>query len=226
MEWTRKRVGPDGLVIIHNTTTPMFATENFADCVVATEWGYKKWTDRALDLEDLPLEWSLAGARTRGVISYGVLDEKAPRLLHRLFALEAFLGGVTPWPASPETFDLVRLFKPLGDIETCRFADWRNQAVSLSDRRCASAVYSRPGEAYLLLVNLDQATRQVTCLVHPDKLPYPLAHPGTAAIVSENPEDSGASARPAARVLNAAGLVGGGINLTIPAAGAIVIRIR
>ena len=62
MEWTRRRVGPGGLVIVHNTTTPMFATENFADYVVATEWGYRKWTDRAPDLQDLPLEWSLAGA--------------------------------------------------------------------------------------------------------------------------------------------------------------------
>ena len=44
MEWTRKRVGPGGLVIIHNTTTPMFATENFADYVVATEWGYGRWS--------------------------------------------------------------------------------------------------------------------------------------------------------------------------------------
>ncbi|MCL4194726.1 MAG: hypothetical protein KJZ87_23510, partial [Thermoguttaceae bacterium] len=51
MEWTRRRVGPEGLVIIHNTTTPMFATENFADHVVATEWGYKKWTEGAPKLE-------------------------------------------------------------------------------------------------------------------------------------------------------------------------------
>lgn len=43
MEWTRRRVGPRGLVIIHNTTTPMFVMENFADYVVANEWGYGKW---------------------------------------------------------------------------------------------------------------------------------------------------------------------------------------
>ena len=134
MEWTRRRVGPDGLVIVHNTTTPMFATENFADYVVATEWGYRKWTDRAPDLQDLPLEWSLAGARPRGVISYGVLDAKSPQRLHRLFAVEALLGGVTPWPAGPATFELLPLLKPLGDVESYRFADWRSGAVSLSRR--------------------------------------------------------------------------------------------
>ena len=78
MEWTRNRVGAGGLVIVHNTTTPMFATENFADYVVATEWGYRKWTDRAPDLQDLPLEWSLVGALPRGVISYGTIDKDAP----------------------------------------------------------------------------------------------------------------------------------------------------
>ncbi|MCX6905899.1 MAG: hypothetical protein NTW03_20945, partial [Verrucomicrobia bacterium] len=114
MEWTRQRVGSNGLVIVHNTTTPMYALENFADHVVATEWGYKKWTTRAPDLEDLPLEWSLAGTRSRGVISYGTLDSNAPRRLHRVFALEALLGGVTPWPASEETFALLPLLKPLG----------------------------------------------------------------------------------------------------------------
>ena len=41
MEWTRQRVGKDGLVIVHNTTTPTFAVDEIsADYVVATEWGY------------------------------------------------------------------------------------------------------------------------------------------------------------------------------------------
>ncbi len=78
MEWTRNRVGAQGLVIVHNTTTPMYAVENFADYVVATEWGYRKWTDRAPDLQDLPLEWNLVGALPRGVISYGTIDTERP----------------------------------------------------------------------------------------------------------------------------------------------------
>lgn len=174
MEWTRERVGPNGLVIIHNTTTPMFVMENFADHIVATEWGYGKWTDRAPGLQDLPLEWSLAGARSRGVISYGMIDHNAPRRLFKVFATQAFLGGVTPWPASPEAFGLAALLKPLGDIENYRFADWRNQAVTLSDDRCASAVYSRPGQAWALLANLDGEAKEITCAVHPEKLPCPM----------------------------------------------------
>ena len=226
MEWTRQRVGPRGVVIIHNTTTPMFATENFSDYVVATEWGYQKWTDRAPGLEDLPLEWSLAGARPRGVISYGSIDANAPRRLHKLFALEALLGGVSPWPASPETFELLPLLKPLGDIESYRFADWRNQAVSLSDNRCASAIYSRPGEAYLLLANLEKNAREVRCRVRPEKLPYPLPSPEAATVLGGITGTSQVSEKSTAPDLNVRQLIGEGAQIALPADGAILLHLR
>lgn len=226
MEWTRSRVGAGGLVIVHNTTTPMFATENFADYVVATEWGYRKWTDQAPDLQDLPLEWSLVGAVPRGVISYGTIDKNAPRRLHRLFALEALLGGVATWPASEETFALVPLLRPLGDIGSYRFADWRNQAVTLSEARCASAVYSRAGEAFLVLANLDSSPRDVTCVLHPEKLPHPLAHPATAVRLPAPAAPSGSRDRPDASSLDVRQLIGEGLKITIPGDDAILIQVR
>jgi hypothetical protein len=204
----------------------MFAAENFADYVVATEWGYGKWTDGVPRLQDLPLEWSLAGARPRGVISYGVLDSNAPRRLHRLFALEAFLGGVAPWPASPETFELLPLLKPLGDIRSYRFADWRNQAVSLSDAHCASAVYSRPGEAYLLLANLDQSPREITCTLNPERLPYPLARPVAANRVTTSAVPAGGQDQQPASSLDVRQLVGEGLKIEIPGDDAVLIQVR
>ncbi|NUQ64323.1 MAG: hypothetical protein HUU20_17785 [Pirellulales bacterium] len=221
MEWTRNRVGPSGLVIVHNTTVPMFAVENFADYVVATEWGYRKWTDRAPDLAELPLETSLAGAISRGVISYGVLDRNAPPRLHRLFALEAFLNGVAPWPASEETFALLPLLpKPLGNIGTYRFSDWRTQAVTLSHPRCAAAVYSRPGEAHLLLANLDPDAREVHCVLHPEKLPHPLDRPTTATRLR-----APAASRDASN-LDVRQLIGEGLKITIPGDDAILVQVR
>ncbi len=225
MEWTRDRVGPNGLIIVHDTTTPMFATENFANYVVATEWGYRKWKDQAAELQDLPSEWSLAGARPRGVISYGTIDSKAPRRLHKVFALEAFLGGVTPWPAGPETLELLPLLKPLGDFEGYQFADWRCSAVSLSDRHCAAAVYSRPGEAYLLLANLDQTAKEVTAVFHPEKLPHPLARVSAATRMAPNvPPANHPNQR--SLELDAVQFVGPGIKIPVPGDDAVLIRVR
>jgi len=174
----------------------------------------------------LPLEWSLAGARARGVISYGTIDNSAPRRLHKLFALEALLGGVTPWPASPETLALLPLLRSLGDLETYRFLDWRNSAVTLSDRHCASAVYSRPGEAFLFVANLEQTAKQVACVLHPEKLPHPLVGPGaatrlTAGVAAEQSPEEQARAN-----LDARQLVGEGVKIMIPGDDAVLVRVR
>jgi len=217
MEWTRKRVGPKGLVIVHNTTTPMFATENFADDVVANEWGYGKWSDRGPELKDLPLEWSLVGARSRGVISYGQLDARSPRRLYGLFALEALLSGVTPWPASPETFQLYSVLKPIGDLETCRFSDWRNRAVTVEGARCAASIYSRQKECFILIGNLDDQPGSIRCAVHPARLPFPLTGPTEASLLRPGKESTS---------LDASALLGSGVPVTVPADSAVLIRLR
>jgi len=227
MEWTRQRVGPRGIVIVHNTTTPMFATENFADYVVANEWGYGTWGDKAPALEDLPLEWSLVGARARGVISYGQIDDKASRRLHRVFALEALVSGVTPWPASPEAIELSALLHPLGPIAACRFADWRSPAVQLEGASCAAAVYSRPGRSYVLVANLDAAAREIPCTIRPDRLPHPLAtvtHATRLTATRPSGESTGAATPP--RELDAKQLTATGLRLAVPGDGAVVIELR
>lgn len=226
MQWTRQRVGKSGLIIVHNTTTPMFALENFADYVVATEWGYQKWTERAPDLQDLPLETTLAGAVPRGVISYGVLDGNAPARLHRLFAIEAFLNGMTPWAASDATFELLPLLKPLGNISDYRFADWRNQAVALSHPRCASAIYSRPGEAYLLLANLDPEEREVVCKIALEKLPCPRFTPTSATWLLESTATSCRQVPDDSSQLDLAQLLGEGLKLVLPVDGVLLIHLR
>lgn len=220
MEWTRQRVGPKGLVIIHNTTTPMFATENFADHIVANEWGYGRWAGQGPELKDLPLEWSLVGARSRGVISYGQLDAKSPARLHRLFALEALLGGVSPWPASPETFAIFPVLKPIGNVETCRFADWRNQALRLEGTRCASAIYSRPGEAFLLIANLDETPQEIRCVLQPRNLPHPLASIRAASVVSSDAPNKSESA------IDVQQLLQGGVKLQVSADSVVLLKVQ
>ena len=225
MEWTRRRVGPQGLVIIHNTSTPMFATENFASDVVANEWGYSKWSGRGPDLEQLPLEWSLVNARPRGVINYQQLSG-APRRLYRLFALEALLSGVTPWAADNETLELFPVLRPIGAPESCRFADWRNQAVTVRGGRSASAIYSRPDESWLVLGNLDDSVQEVRCVLHPDKLPYPLASVTKATLVFAVNTSTNSTPQAVPLPLDAQQLTGVGVTLTIPPDSAVLVHVR
>jgi len=214
MEWTRQRVGPKGLVIVHNTTTPMFAAENFADYVVANEWGYGKWAGKGPKLEELPLEWSLVGARSRGVISYGQLDAKSPPRLKRVFALEALVSGVAPWPLSEEAQELFKVLDPIGEVGTCRFADWRNDAVTLRGERCGSAIYSRPGEAYVVLANLEENAREIECALEPRNLPHPFA-PGAAAVIKSGIESA----------IDVRALTKGGVKVSIPGDSAVLLRV-
>jgi len=193
----------------------MFATENFADDVVANEWGYGKWSGKGAGLADLPLEWSLVGARSRSVISYGQLDAQSPKRLHRVFALEALLSGVSPWPASPETFDIFAVLKQIGNLENWHFTDWRNKAVVLEGGRCASAVYSRPGESFVLLANLDEAPQEARCILKPQNLEFPIASPRTA-ILKGNPDTA----------LNIKEMTKGGVKVLIPGDSAVLVQIR
>ena len=162
----------------------------------------------------------LVGARPRGVISYGMVGDQASAHLHRLFALEALLSGVTPWAADAATFDLFPVLKPIGELESCRFADWRNQAVTLKGTRAGSAIYSRPGECWLVVGNLEGAAQQVGCVLHPDKLPCPLSSVADATLVQVSPKPSG-NAEPVA--LDARQLTGEGITLTIPPESAVLL---
>lgn len=221
MEWTRGRVGPDGLIIVHNTTVPMFATENFANYVVATEWGYRSWAEGAPDLEELPLEWSFVGARPRGVISYGLIPAGAPRRLHRVFALEALLGGSAPWPPGPEAFEIFRILKPIGDLTAYRFLDWRRSGLSVERGRLAAAAYVRPGEAFFAIANLEDVPRRARIRLRPGDLLGAFGKVRSAAIVA-----STGSAEFSELQLPVADLESEGAYVELPPDGAILLRVR
>ena len=132
---------------------------------------------------------------------------------------------MAPWPASEETFELAAMLKPLGEIGSYRFADWRNGAVVLSHARCASAVYSRPGEAYLLLANLDRESHEVTCVLHAEKLPHPMARVASAKRQAAIGFVGGPKEQ-VADSLDAGQLSGEGVKITIPGDGAVLVHVR
>ena len=216
LEWTRERVGPEGIVILHNTLVPMFTTENFANYVVGMEFTYGKLSVSVPKPYELPLEWNFAGARPRAVIGYGTIARGAPKRLYRLHAIIALMTSVAPWPASDEAIELYKLLKPLGNLEQYKFEDWRNEAVTVDNKDCISAVYSRPGEAYILLANLEPEPKEIRCAISPDKLQSALPSLKAAEILSEGKSIS----------LNIGKLAGSGENITLPADGVVLLHVQ
>jgi hypothetical protein len=184
VEWSRERVGPDGLVLLHTTMAPMFSTENFANSVCSMEFGYGQVSTSMLRPEELPLEWNFASARPRSVIEYGVIADKAPAAIHQPFYLTALVTGVSTWPASESALKLFEILKPLGDLEQYQFEDWRNSAVHLNNNDCYSAIYSNPQEAYFVLANLSSEPCVVKCIVNPQSIKNPMASISTAELVN------------------------------------------
>ncbi len=216
VEWTRERVGPSGLVTLHNTGVAMLAAENFADYVCGMEWGSGKLIDGMPKPDQLPPEWNLAGARSRADIEYGTVDEKAPQRIHRLFHLTALMTGTAPWPASDEAASLFKILGVLGDIERFHFQDWRNRAVKLDQSDVLSAVYSRPREAYVLLANLQSESRKVNCAIDPQALKHPMASLVSAKLVDEGNMVT----------LNAGRLAREGDTISLPGLGARLLHLQ
>lgn len=216
MEWTRRRVGPDKLMIVHTTGTPMLAAENYADYVITMEWGYGKLLDGMPKPDQLPLEWNFAGARPRAVTEYGTIDPKATPQVRRLFYLTALMTGTTPWPASDETLQLFKILRPLGDIERYNFQDWRNRAVRLDHDDCISAVYSRPGHAYILLANLTPSAKTVSCTIDSTALKYPMASVRTAKLVPGGKSSN----------LKTGRLIGAGEKISLPGEGVVLLHLQ
>ncbi|MCW5980759.1 MAG: hypothetical protein KIT09_21945 [Bryobacteraceae bacterium] len=216
VEWTRKRVGKEGLFIVHNTLVPMFATENFADRVVGMEFGYARARAEMPKVAELPLEWSFAGARSRGVIVRGTVEDDAPERVFRLHALTGLMTQSMPWRANKHAIEFVKALKPLGDVERYRFEDWRNRAVTLDSGDAISAVYSREGEAYVLVANFSAESQQVLCALRASLLPYSLA-----SITSAERIQDGKSAP-----VEASKLAGAGVRLTLPPENVVLLRVR
>ncbi len=216
MEWTRERVGPEGLIFVHNSMNPMLAVENFVNGVCTMEWGYGRISTAMPRPADLPLEWNMVGARRRAVIEYGSLARDASAAVRQRFYLTALVTGVATWPASDGALELFKLLAPLGNLAKYQFQDCRNESVSLGSADCYAAVYSRPDEAWIVLANFQEVASKVRCIVHPQALPHNLSEIATATI-----EGDGRSTK-----LDPAALTGAGQEITLPVLGASLIHLR
>jgi hypothetical protein len=194
----------------------MLAVENFADYVVGMEWGYGPLLDGMPKPEELPLEWNFAGARSRADIEYGSIAEAASPRVRRLFYLTTLMTGTAPWPASYEAAELFKILRFVGNPELYQFEDWRNHAVKLSGDDYLSAIYSRPGEAHILLANLGSKARELVCQIDPQAIKNPIASLVSAFLVDEDEKTT----------LNPESLITRGERILVPAGGARLMHLK
>ena len=129
--------------------------------------------------------------------------------------LTALITGVSTFPASDGALKLFSILKPLGDLERYQFEDWRNNAVRFNKANCYSAVYCRPGEMYLVLVNLSSEPQTVKCAVNPQAARQPIS-----AITKVELMNGNESTRLSGNLLTPDGQI-----LSFPANGAMLIRL-
>lgn len=212
-EWTRRRVGPEGLMILHNTLVPMAATENFADLIVAMEWGYSMLSTGVPDTDELPLEWNFMGARSRGVIGTGCVAKGASVALRKQMVLRCLLTGVAPWPMD----DLARrMFSPLRgyDLADFTFHDWRRAAVRASDPAVQAAVYSRPDKALVLAANIRGTRLAARLIPNLTSGAFPRARSYRIVVGKQ------------ATRMSAAALKSSGVSVQLPANGLAIIHVE
>jgi hypothetical protein len=126
------------------------------------------------------------------------------------------MTGTAPWPASDEAAQLFQILKPVGKLERFRFQDWRNRAVRLGGDDFLSAVYSRTGEAYILLANLGPKAREAVCRIDPRVLPNPMTSVRSAALVDKEKTNA----------LDVQDLIGRGEKILIPSEGVRLLHLK
>ena len=77
-----------------------------------------------------------------------------------------------------------------------------------------------------MLANLDEAVQEVSCVLHPDKLPYPLSSIATATLLPSSNTSTNLSDKTTPHPLDAKQLTGGGVTLTIPPDSAVLLHVR
>lgn len=164
MEWSRKHVGPDGMLIIHNTMNPCMATENFADYVIGLEWGSGKLLDGVPRLRDLPFEWNFVGSRSRGLITGGCVEPDAPEAVYRKRLNQCLLTGVSPWRAEELDWEVMGALSRL-DLSKSRFLDWRNKVADAGLCGVDFAAYDSAKYAVLIAANSkDESVKAKVCV--------------------------------------------------------------
>ncbi len=145
MEWSRERVGPDGVLYLHMSLEPFIVAENLATVVLVYESpGPRRPTGDMFP----PI------AEFMKTCSHFVLTTEAQKTDPKRYLLYALLSHVTTDDPSPEFLAAYKVLAKIDFTKYRSFADYRVSPVSASSDQILSAVYWNEEEALILLANL------------------------------------------------------------------------
>jgi len=182
LAWTRRLIGPDGVLILHSSGwRPSITFENFGDLVVNME--NLSSAEGFLSMEDIPITGVLGESVPRSPCPTYRRDRARERTRNRM-SLMAVLG-LFPWsgnggPVYEETLQLFHAFQPYR-LEDYRLHDALSGAVQTGWEDVYGAVYTTGEKALVVLSNTNpQARKNVVWRVNPRKLE--LGSPATVVL--------------------------------------------
>ena len=161
LEWTRERVGPEGVVYLHMSHEPFIVAENLANVVLT----YEEAPPEKVNPDMFPPHAQFMKTCSRVVLVRGRGLEEPKR-----FALCCLLNNVTPDSRLPAALDVFKAAARHDFSRYKRFENHRTTAAYASDPDVYAAVYWNEEEALVLLANLAARARGFTWAVDPAAL--------------------------------------------------------
>jgi len=210
LRWSRARVGPDGVVFLHNSATPTMIGENLADLVYLGEH-----TDPSIplpgrmspDMEFIPI------APRNGILMGPWKSEEEGILAHLLEGWPVTAIGMEDSKANDFALAEYRRLSGYG-LDRYRFLRAGERPVATSPEAVYASLYHRRGHAVVYAANLSD--RRVVAVLRPDLVA--VGWKPSARVTVTTPR--GAAQLPLER------LQAEGVRVALPPFGAAVVECR
>jgi hypothetical protein len=161
LEWTRERVGPDGVMYLHMSAVPFAIAQNLANDILT----FEEFSPLKVNPDMFPAASQYMKTCMEGVIPMAE-GGKQPKL----FALCALLNHVSPEFHDPGILKFLTKVRTIDFTRFKKFENHRTQAVRTSKPGIRAAIYWNEEEAMVLLANLTPERQPFSWKLDPRRL--------------------------------------------------------
>jgi hypothetical protein len=161
LEWSRERVGGDGMLYLHMSLEPFIVAENMATCVLVYESPHPP---RPTNDMFPPI------AEFMKTCPHFVLSTPAQISDPKRFLLYSLLSHVTVDNPSQEFLSAYKVISKINFTKYKKFSGYLQSPVPVSSREVLSALYWNENEALVLLANFSDKTVRCTWRIDSGKI--------------------------------------------------------